>query len=270
MIEAILRNVLLSICSSEVAVFFVPLKKGRRESHEMTKVSGSLVSSAGSLVKSMNLRRLRWTLFLVGLFLMASALTCFIVYFTSRTPWEGSFSISYAEWWTSLILWAQSFELSGMVMLSLAWALPNPGRAAVALAVPLNLAFLVDSFLGKANVWVLLPVYDPTIRYFDFECLALLLGVVTFATLSARKQGGRKAILRAIESVSILGLVLGLEIFFFDRVDFNLYVVTVLEGTAFSWITNEFITVVSGALLFLCFVVERLKGLGVGGFVETL
>ncbi len=97
-------------------------------------------------------------------------------------------------------------------------------------------------------------------RYFiDAEVVLFVLAIFGISLLLFRRSGTGVALLRALEITSLAILPLGLEIFFFDRPEFNVHAsdIQVLAGAA--WFTNADVLYLSSAILGIAVLVEAVR-----------
>jgi hypothetical protein len=90
----------------------------------------------------------------------------------------------------------------------------------------------------------------------DAEVVLFTFAVFVISLFLFQKSGIRVALLRAFEITSLTILPLGLEIFFFDRFEFNIHAsdIQVLAGMA--WFTNADVLILSSAILGMAILVE--------------
>jgi hypothetical protein len=93
----------------------------------------------------------------------------------------------------------------------------------------------------------------------DTEVVLFTLAVFVISIFLFRKRGMGVALLRAFEITSLTILPLGLEIFFFDRLEFNIHAsdIQVLAGTA--WFTNADVLYLTSAILGVALLVEAMR-----------
>ena len=97
-------------------------------------------------------------------------------------------------------------------------------------------------------------------KYFiDTEVILFTLAVFVISLFLFQKSGIGVALLRAFEITSLTILPLGLEIFFFDRFQFNMHAsdIQVLAGMA--WFTNADVLYLSSAILGITLLVEVMR-----------
>jgi hypothetical protein len=93
----------------------------------------------------------------------------------------------------------------------------------------------------------------------DAEVVLFAFAVFVISLFLFQKSGIRVALLRAFEITSLTILPLGLEIFFFDRFEFNIHAsdIQVLAGMA--WFTNADVLILSCAILGIALLVEAMR-----------
>lgn len=97
-------------------------------------------------------------------------------------------------------------------------------------------------------------------KYFiDAEVILFTIAVFVVSLFLFQKSGIRVALLRAFEITSLAILPLGLEIFFFDRSQFNTHAsdIQTLEGLA--WFTNADVLYLTSAILGMTLLVEAVR-----------
>jgi hypothetical protein len=107
-------------------------------------------------------------------------------------------------------------------------------------------------FLGSPNSLAMKYLIDTEVVLFTFA-------VFVISIFLFRKRGIGVALLRAFEITSLTILPLGLEIFFFDRLEFNIHAsdIQVLAGTA--WFTNADVLYLTSAILGMALLVEAVR-----------
>jgi len=97
-------------------------------------------------------------------------------------------------------------------------------------------------------------------KYFiDAEVILFTLAVFVLSLFLFRKSGIRVALLRAFEITSLTILPLGLEIFFFDRFQFNTHASDIQVVAGLAWFTNADVLFFSSATLGILLLVEVVR-----------
>jgi hypothetical protein len=90
----------------------------------------------------------------------------------------------------------------------------------------------------------------------DTEVILFTFAVFVISLFIFQKNGIRVALLRAFEITSLTILPLGLEIFFFDRFEFNIHASDIQVLTGMAWFTNADVLYLSSAILGIALLVE--------------
>ena len=93
----------------------------------------------------------------------------------------------------------------------------------------------------------------------DTEVVLFTLAVFAISLLLFQKRGIRVALLRAFEITSLTILPLGLEIFFFDRLEFNIHASDIQVLTGMAWFTNADVLYLSSVILGIALLVEVVR-----------
>jgi hypothetical protein len=97
-------------------------------------------------------------------------------------------------------------------------------------------------------------------KYFiDTEVILFTIAVFVISLFLFQKSGIGVALLRAFEITSLTILPLGLEIFFFDRFQFNTHASDIQVVAGMAWFTNADVLIFSSAILGLILLVEAVK-----------
>lgn len=135
--------------------------------------------------------------------------------------------------------------------------LPGPVTAPAPLPGPAAGSFHGGGFFAGGGVPFLASPNSLAGRYLiDTEVILFTSAVFVISLVLFRKRGIGLAILRALEITSVTILPLGLEIFLFDRFEFNTHAsdIQVLTGTA--WFTNADVLLLSSVILGAALVAE--------------
>jgi lysylphosphatidylglycerol synthetase-like protein (DUF2156 family) len=98
------------------------------------------------------------------------------------------------------------------------------------------------------------------IRYFiDYEVIAFTLVIFVVTMLLFKRKGIGVALLRAFEFTSAAILPLGIEIYFFDRVEFNIHASAVQVRAGLGFITNADVLYISASILALTLAIEAVR-----------
>jgi hypothetical protein len=111
-------------------------------------------------------------------------------------------------------------------------------------------------FFGGGGLPLGSPISLPMKYFIDAEVILFTIAVFAIALFLFQKRGIGVALLRAIEITSLTVLPLGLEIFLFDRFEFNIHAsdIQALAGT--SWLTNADVLYLSSVILGIALLVE--------------
>ena len=90
----------------------------------------------------------------------------------------------------------------------------------------------------------------------DTEVVLFTLAVFAISLFLFQRRGIRVAVLRAFEITSLTILPLGLEIFFFDRFEFNVHASDIQVLTGVAWFTNADVLYLSSVILGIALLVE--------------
>lgn len=90
----------------------------------------------------------------------------------------------------------------------------------------------------------------------DTEVVLFTLAVFAVSLFLFQRRGIRVAVLRAFEITSLTILPLGLEIFFFDRFEFDIHASDIQVLTGVAWFTNADVLYLSSVILGIALLVE--------------
>jgi len=93
----------------------------------------------------------------------------------------------------------------------------------------------------------------------DIEVILFTLAVFAISLSLSQKKGIGVALLRAFEITSLTVLPLGLEIFLFDRFEFNVHASDIQALTGTAWFTNADVLYLSSAILGIALSVEAMR-----------
>jgi hypothetical protein len=106
-------------------------------------------------------------------------------------------------------------------------------------------------------------------KYFiDTEVILFTLAVFVISLFLFQKSGIGVALLRAFEITSLTILPLGLEIFFFDRFQFNTHASDIQVVAGLAWFTNADVLLFSSAILGIILLVEVVRYAKIGKAVK--
>lgn len=142
------------------------------------------------------------------------------------------------------------------------------GFSRVQLLIPLLNSFFVNwarqacennpSICGGCNLFCL--TYDIGWRYFiDCETIAFTVSVFCISLLFFYGKGIKIAALRALEITSASILPLGLEVWSFDRSEFQIQTSIIQVSSKFAWFTNVDLLYVSAFTIFLAIALEGFR-----------
>lgn len=134
--------------------------------------------------------------------------------------------------------------------------IPGPVTEPAALPGPGAGSFHGGFFAGGGLPFLASPNSLAAKYLIDTEVILFTSAVFVISLVLFRKRGIGLALLRALEITSVTILPLGLEIFFFDRFEFNTHAsdIQVLTGTA--WFTNADVLLLSSVILGAALVAE--------------
>ncbi len=132
----------------------------------------------------------------------------------------------------------------------------------------LNVFFMWSAHVMVGETWVPLRILVFTVIYDasslgipypqDYICLGLLLTTIVTAFFLAVSGGIKLAVARATQAGSLVMMPLGLEVYLFDRSEYNLHFSMVQQFFGLTWFTNADLLYLSAivfvgttALLFL-------------------
>jgi hypothetical protein len=208
---------------------------------------------------------------IVALGLCLSALACLLlaVHFFSLaatlysvpTPVSPEQIVASSEAWSEAVRdfyysmsgFLITFIVSLLVCVMLAFRRFRNRRSLAKMLLVVSASFLNAFFLWTAHVLeaeigaalrilVFTAIYDATalgIPYpQDSICLGLLLTTVVIAFLLGTRRGIGLAVARATQAGSLVVAPLGLEVYLFDRSEYNLHLTVVQQALGLAWFTN--------------------------------
>jgi hypothetical protein len=95
--------------------------------------------------------------------------------------------------------------------------------------------------------------------FIDCEVIVFTLAIFLISLLLFRRGGSGVAILRAVEITSAAILPLGIEIYLYDRFQFNIHASDIQVKLGLAWFTNADVLYVSSSILIVALVIEILR-----------
>ena len=142
-----------------------------------------------------------------------------------------------------------------------------PLGLAVASLYPVELSFALTSFaLADLNLRWLFPQWLAGFMYaldtvsWDWRCLELLCASGALMLFAFRKAGAWRALFRTVAALSAALIPLPVEIYLFNRGDFDLHFAMALYGSPLIWFTNA--DLLGFSVLFLAVALSALSGPG--------
>jgi hypothetical protein len=115
--------------------------------------------------------------------------------------------------------------------------------------------------VGNGNRFVFLgPPGSLAMKYLiDIEVILFTLAVFVISLVLFWKRGIGVSVLRALQVTSLAVLPLGLEIFFFDRPEFNVHASDIQVQAGLAWFTNADVLLLSSTILCVTVFVELMR-----------
>ncbi len=121
-----------------------------------------------------------------------------------------------------------------------------------------------SSFFGGGSGFLFFGGADSmAMKYFiDTEVILFTLAIFLISLFLFQRSGIGVSLLRALEITSLATLPLGLEIFFFDRFEFNMHASDIQVRVGLAWFTNADVLILSSAILGITLFVEASRHAG--------